>query len=758
MTHYQIARYSHVSRFILTLDHMNRKDFLTKLAVTTVAIQSLTSLSSCNGDKPSVKEDEGLVLPDKITAGDIAAISDTLNQRFKTLLSELGNLGWLEWLEAKTKTNVFTGITPDNRDHEKFTEVIKDLSLTTKGFDDFAGKRFIEPGYPAMSLLYHALASPRVEPEGFAEDKYPSLAQLDILEDYIYALKKVTEEEKKEYVLAVFAYEYRPAFKTPHQVHADIVFSRTGVARIGDRAMSYNKKARCYTNLPSLDSVTNADIEKKKTAVTPSRYGLFLAKVTKVENRDMILMGGKVEEDEARYFLQPIRKVFNDDLFINNRPVNFTEYHKAEKLYRLAVDKRIKLPEYLFDVNKPPFIRATGDANALVALTGIGSSALLSSVPGDLVRPAFQKKDDLLRPNVMKENVRLHFEVPMGNNENRYYSSFSLIDSLRYMDVYLLGSKKGDASSSTNEKHRPFEYEGPKNSPQFVNMRYVDTANSGKYDVHMGPDMDNFEYSVLTSHWAGLFEDSICDGCVSALIAPTEGNTNTMECLPAFSLVTAPDFFPLVDSFDLLKYDIGLEQSVNSHFYEGGTASLCTLRKRANPTTIVPQTKQIAFPYTGAINPHDKRSMVHDTITAVSSGKVNRRSKITAKFTDPKLKEYTSNSYLPDASSSVFNPGWDTTYSNDTASALGDNIFLTTRGLGSPFPEDMKLCAAANGMWPVASPDIARSFQGSSSVEDVDGIHGVEGKEDVEGRYSANPTSIPLLDIELGFHRDSPAL
>jgi len=59
--------------------------------------------------------------------------------------------------------------------------------------------------------------------------------------------------------------------------------------------------------------------------------------------------------------------------------------------------------------------------------------------------------------------------------------------------------------------------------------------------------------------------------------------------------------------------------------------------------------------------------------------------------------------------------------------------------LGSPFVEDMKLCAASNGMWPASSPDSARTYQGSLDP------------------YSRNATAIPLLDDELGFHKNSPA-
>ena len=81
-------------------------------------------------------------------------------------------------------------------------------------------------------------------------------------------------------------------------------------------------------------------------------------------------------------------------------------------------------------------------------------------------------------------------------------------------------------------------------------------------------------------------------------------------------------------------------------------------------------------------------------------------------------------SFLPDAASNVFAPGWDTSRSRD---AVGP--FLTSSGLGSPFPEDAKLCAALASFWPAVAPDNGRTF----------GNQGFGNQ-------------LPMLDEELGFH------
>jgi hypothetical protein len=52
---------------------------------------------------------------------------------------------------------------------------------------------------------------------------------------------------------------------------------------------------------------------------------------------------------------------------------------------------------------------------------------------------------------------------------------------------------------------------------------------------------------------------SICEGKVTAQIAMDHAPALQglyKECLPAFSIVTAPDFFPQVDNFDLMDYDV----------------------------------------------------------------------------------------------------------------------------------------------------------------------------------------------------------
>jgi hypothetical protein len=96
-----------------------------------------------------------------------------------------------------------------------------------------------------------------------------------------------------------------------------------------------------------------------------------------------------------------------------------------------------------------------------------------------------------------------------------------------------------------------------------------------------------------------------------------------------------------------------------------------------------------------------------------------------ANFRDP------STTSLPDGASDVFAPGWDVSSAADSKGQ-----YYAAFGLGSPFPEDAKLCAALNSFWPAAAPDAARTF----------------------GQVDESPTSIPMLDSEIGFHPDHPSV
>jgi hypothetical protein len=87
-------------------------------------------------------------------------------------------------------------------------------------------------------------------------------------------------------------------------------------------------------------------------------------------------------------------------------------------------------------------------------------------------------------------------------------------------------------------------------------------------------------------------------------------------------------------------------------------------------------------------------------------------------------------SHLPDDAAGVFAPGWDVSVDGSP----GAPEHLAAYGLGSPFPEDSKLCAALSAFWPAVAPDAARTFAPSRDW----------------------PTVAPLTDEEIGIVGDLP--
>ncbi|MGN7864110.1 hypothetical protein [Chryseobacterium sp. 22458] len=673
-------------------------------------------------------------LPKITSTGDalgyLARPSADLAQRMGKLLQWMKENGWISYLESVLGMKL-----PEKRE-----EWLKPLNSTVLSrlqqkseYKDFGGDSLLNPGFPQFSLIYHLLASPRVRPATVTA--YPGIEDLDLLEDYIFSMTEFPADlaDSKKYALAVLAYEYRPAYKIPvpldmpeeHKIHADFVFSRAGIGRIGDQPYHYDPVMRSYTNRPA------GDLHQKNIAVTPARYALFLVEIISLGDlhNPAISLLSYEKKDHNREFLRPIRKI------IKNEDLNFIygEYHRNEKLQRLATfkieakkgeDQVIVSPGDKLD--KAPFLRISAqketgeklisDSSDMVSLELKGSSILLSSIPAPFVRPAFQesKRVTVKVPRVWKSVLY----------SNRRYASFKLIppDSKDGTDLII-------TDGIFRKTRKTAKFGTARNAPLFANIKFM--QKEGK-EIHLDGDYKEFQDTIDNGRYeAGLFEDSICDGCIQAKLSDDAPlSFRKLTIMPAFSVVTAPDFFPLVDSDDIYEYYREMDYAMDEHFLEGGTSNLSWLRLRANKGIKDP------FKMDEAAFPVDQRT--GDSIFAVACLNANRKYGTNEYHINFK-RDYKATTFLPDSASGIFYPGWDATFSSDEKDK---DRFFATFGLGSPFPEDMKLCAAANGMWPVASPDAGRTFQGG--LEPITGI----------GRKPS--TSIPLMDEEIGYHKYSP--
>ena len=568
------------------------------------------------------------------------------------------------------------------------------VNRTQPGFADFdpAGRAGIEPGDPAASYIYHALASPMVKPDGATPDQYPDVAMLDRLEDYILSLAPLPAASiPHNAVIAVMAYEYRPGPATTHRRQADFVYSRTGVGRVGEAPAQWDGPNRCWRNI---DPATGT------FAVMPARFAAFVAVPRRRSPTGISVLGEAPDDaEDERVFLLPIRKLFTGEGCVSgaNLAVSFSEFHRREKLRRVFTEGGLPAPPGL---DAPPYLRDSTQAEKIAVLEQAGSSLLVSSKPEALVRFAKLPNGQLATFRVPPRRQVPLIKFPL-NRDNKSPSTFMIITGgllTAGLEVFL--------QSFADVQLRP------RNAPEFLNMRHKVTGGPGNQVVEdLGETLDDDAFLPdldAGGYDAALFEDSIADGCI---IAGVQGLPVPLVVKPAFSVLGAPKFFPYADQVDLLDW-VNEFPSHNrqDQFKEGGPKPLHLGRFPPNLTLFRPGTTNPAF----TADDQDAVAIVGVPYAEAAGATHSVR------------PQHRTTTYLADGCSDVFAPGWDVTFAEE------DGVrFYATFGLGAPFPEDVKLCAAANAFWPAASPDAARTFN-----------HG--------------PTAIPMLDPELGYHESNP--
>ncbi len=523
-------------------------------------------------------------------------------------------------------------------------ELTKDLAAIKRqipGFEDFAfeGKRGVEAGNPSRSLLFHAFASPNVvlNAQSTNPNAYPTLAELEIIENFVYGVQPPSLQDlrvraqNQPIAIVVFASEYRPGAETVHRKHADLCLSRTGVTRVGTVEPLYDAKERGF--LPFVES------DSASLRVLPARYSAYIA----VQRRGNLDAFGPMRfqtGDDSRLFWVPLHKLFDGTECIRalNLQVSLLSRHINQKLRRVHLSlKGTGWGEP--DISNPPFIFSEGIAELSTKLE-FGTGLLVPVVHPNLIEAARYK------------GKLLTFRVP--DNSSTLSSSLEI-------------PADGDA----------------RHAPEYVHARHRVLSNGQIENLNDRPDVESV---VRTGGYdAQHYVDFTGDGWVEA-ICP-ELAVAIPRRIPAYSLVTAPDFFPNCDQRELLEWT---EQSV--------PASLRNNLWRIPPDTLSDVRLAPNLQLEDAdFRPEDK------TVTAIISPPVTGLVRQMPLSDSPTMRH----AYLPDAAAGVFAPGWD--ISTDTT-AEGVN-HLASYGLGSPFPEDAKLCAALSTFWPAVAPDAARTFQ-----------------------------------------------
>ncbi|HTI70505.1 MAG TPA: hypothetical protein VMF06_11100 [Candidatus Limnocylindria bacterium] len=634
----------------------------------------------------------------------------------RAVLGQLAQLGWRDYLFQTHGLDILAA--------DLESELLRPLQVnrTEPGFEDFAltANTGVLAGHPESSLLYHSLASPNVHlppVNGMMapDSSYPASQDLDLVENYIYSLQK-DQIDLTRAVICVFAYEYRPAEGTTHGRMADFVYSRTGVARVGESPEYYSRAARGHCQEPGT----------KGLSVFPARYGAFLAR--KKNLGEVSLLGKEAKHDGDRVFLLPFHKLFKGPECVAgcDLEVEFSSYHRNEKLRLAVTEGELTLPKGL-DKNQAPFLREDTDiagitsTPAMVRLNREGAVVWVRPRPDRLVRRATQK-------NSVTGNIEIaRFSVPpakrplapiLSLSTNRHLTSLMIVTDLpKAIEEVILIWLKG---------HPPKVR--PRNAPEFVSIRHKvqdEKDLNSTFDLNTLPEADFTKELENGGYWAAFFEDGICDGCVAAHV---RNLPRIRQEFAAFSIVAAPDFFPYADALQIQEWvRKHKDHNAANQFKEGGPDPLCRGRFGINPALHWPDE-----PSTPVFDPMD------ETVVAIvgrppKEAPGARQPRQTSESTgslrvNPASSTKRRGTQMTDGASNEFGPGWEVTYSD-----RGGRPFYSTYGLGSPFLEDVKFCASANAYWPAASPDASRTFH----------------RQDT-------PTAIPLLDAELGYHPDDP--
>ncbi|MBD2120284.1 hypothetical protein [Trichocoleus sp. FACHB-262] len=636
----------------------------------------------------------------------------TLIEQLKTtVLDALAPHGWRE-LFARHGLDISV---PADRLEEELSRPLK-VDRGVPGFEEFslAGVRGVEPGQLGLSLLYHALASPCcVAPTLLV---YPTLAQLDAVENYIYSRNRITLAGLQDPVLAIFAYQYRDRRRTTHRQHADVAFSRTGVARVGTHPAEYDGASRGYS--------VNPGSGIKGFRVLPARYGLFIAE-RRVRGRDgAVLRPSKL--DGELIFLFPVHKIFSGDECLFRRDengnlvpvhlgaVNYTEVHVNEKLSRVHDEQGGENdgfvpphPTIPFNLKAYPFVRDSRTDTTLVRLSPVGASCQIMPASGKVVATATQFVDG-------KEEL-VRFKVPekrtTRERPNRYWSTFEI-------------EARGFSRAAP-------EYLNIRHEPQPDKLADLNQLDSATFNSKV---LENGGYEAVH------FIDNSCDGVLT--VKPVSGISLPIHC--AFSLVTATDYFPQVDQVEVEEWierhqgvPTGLA-NIDLTFPQGGPQPMSDGRFTSYDEGIQDISLSYQLPNCNLPHPLTPGRSAFElddpssfTVTAI----VGLPGVALSLETIPAPRRTLS--WLPDAAADVYAPGWDVSQHQRD----GRNM-MASYGLGSPFPEDAKLCAALNSFWPAVAPDSSRTY-------------GFGPPRPNKPRRQLF-TSIPLTDRELGYHPQHP--
>ena len=224
-----------------------------------------------------------------------------------------------------------------------------------------------------------------------------------------------------------------------------------------------------------------------------------------------------------------------------------------------------------------------------------------------------------------------------------------------------------------------------RHAPEYVHARHKLTTSGAIVNLNTQPG-DVIKAVQKGGYRAVHYLDFTGDGWIKADCPPLR-----LPVIAAYSLVTAPDFFFDTDERELVEWTADPQ---------GAPGDLDQGLWVIDPSPLSAQRIAPNLQLSGAgFDPAD--TTVAAIVGLPLPGASGEAFNVAA--TD-------RHSYLPDGASNQFQPGWD--ISQDKTNKIPH---LAAYGLGSPFPEDAKLCAALSTFWPAVAPDAARTMNPNGS-------------------------------------------
>jgi hypothetical protein len=568
----------------------------------------------------------------------------------KIVCDRLAPLGWRALLLAVTNNALDISQPTTAKLRAALTKVLLVIDRSKPGFEDFslAGQRAVTATQPALSLLYHAFASPLVtrDHKGRKLQGYPTPKELDLLENFIFSLAPLSLNQfiqqnggASKVAIVVFSSEYRPAADTVDGRHADLTFSRTGIARVGTARPRYDGSTRGFW---AEDEGNSYGIR-----VLPARFSVWLS--VKQKGRDTrvspILDNNQAQAqgESERDFWVPVHKLFPGKECVQDLELSIQFHAKLFNLKLQRIHWALKTNPLPTEF---PFVIIDGEIANWSTDPDLGPGWLAPTVRRSLVDPAIVNGKPLtyrVKPNLVGDFAAV--EPPGKSNFNEM--------EINPAPSYVHGRT------------------------QVENGRFIDLNDESEViDAMKAKEYDALHYIDYTG-----------EGWVQVEI-PNLATTN-LQSLAAYALVSAPDFFPSTGQFEVSEW------ARSSEIPDKFRGQLWHIQPTPLSETRLPANLQLpGSPFTSS----------DTTITAV----IATGSPTGAPSVWPKQRDVMRASSLPDDAAGVFAPGWDVAV--DRLPGANGAVHLAAYGLGSPFPEDAKLCAALSTFWSAVAPDVFRTF------------------------------------------------